>query len=272
MGYSTPRPNATARRGRNYRQTASNKSIIARKPTAQTQKQQILALNKKVNKVAAVQRQTIYQIMHSASMAESALRSPYASHLLVNMPTWAPVFGETDTTQEAGKYFSRGCTIDLAVRTDDEEDSVPWTFFIITPKTEKVREEAFNNLGVLNNLVAGVDYVQIEAKALMNLKRWNVHKCLRGVTTPVVTKADPAVPGTGEINYINEIRPYRRTFKLWMKNFKIINRTGKWDAVVPDELAHNQLYTAVCFNNNLSTLEGSPKFSMTILHKGQTSQ
>ena len=268
-GYSTPRPRSNHRK--NYRNAASNKSIITRKPTASTQKQQILALNKKVNKVASVQRQTIYQIMHSASMAESSLLAPYATHNLINIPTWAPIFGETDTTENAGKYFSRGCTIDLSVRTDNEEDSTPWTFFVITPKTEKVREEAYSAAGALNNLVAGVDYVQVEAKALMNLKRWNVHKCLRGVTTPVVTKADSALPGTGQ-NYINEIRPYRKTFRLYMKNFKVINRTGKWDVVVPDELAHNMLYTIVVFNNNLSSLEGSPKFSMTVLHKGQTSQ
>lgn len=262
-----PYARKSSRRGK----AATNRKIISRKPTANTQKYQILSLNKKINKIQRRVADTTYKVMHKASLAESNFASSAYVYNLCNIPAWTSVFGETDNTQEGGKYKSTKMTIDFAITTATETESVVWTLFICTPKTQKVAEEADSGSGTLSILGDGKDYTMVEGKALMNLKRWNVHYCTRGATTPVVTLAQSNVP-TVETNFVNEVRPARRYINVKNPNVHVINRDGLWNAVTSAKMNHNQRYTAMLFNNNASTLEGSPRFSMTVLHTGVVSQ
>ena len=250
---------------------ATNRKIVSRKPTASNQKYQILSLNKKVNKLSRRISDNTYKVMNKASLSESNFASNAYIYNLTNIPSWTSVFGETDNTEEGGKYKSSKMTIDFAITTATETESVVWTLFICTPKTQKVAEESASSSGTLSVLSDGKDYTMVEGKALMNLKRWNVHYCSRGATTPVVTEAQSNVP-TVMTNFVNEVRPARRFINIRKPNIHVINRDGLWNAVSPDKMNHNQRYTAMLFNNNASTLEGSPRFSMTVLHTGVVSQ
>jgi len=250
---------------------ATNKKIVRKRPTASNQKYQILSLNKKINRISRKVSSRTYKVMHKSSLTEQNMASPAYIFNLTNIPTWTSVFGETDNIQEGGKYKSSKMTIDLAIRAGTETESVVYTVFVVTPKNQKVAEETDNGTGTLSSLTAGVDYTMISGKALLNLKRWNVHKVIRGQTTPVVTEAFGTVPGT-TVNYVNEVKPLRRYFSIPKPNINVQNRTGTWDQVTPNEMNYNQRYNVMVFNNNLSTVEGSPKWSMTVLHTGVVSQ
>lgn len=250
---------------------ATNRKILSKRPSASNQKYQILSLNKKINRISRRVADTTYKVMNKASLSESNFASNAYVYNLCNIPAWTSVFGETDNTQEGGKYKSSRMTIDFAITTGTETESVVWTLFICTPKTQKVAEEADSGSGTLSVLSDGKDFTMVEGKALMNLKRWNVHYCTRGATQPIVTEAQSAVP-TVHTNFVNEVKPARRYIDIKNPNVHVVNRDGLWDAVTPAKMNHNQRYTAMLFNNNASTLEGSPKFSMTVLHTGVVSQ
>jgi len=249
---------------------ATNKKIVRKRPTASNQKYQILSLNKKINRISRKVSSRTYKVMHKSSLTEQNMASPAYIFNLTNIPTWTSVFGETDNILEGGKYKSTKMSIDLAIRAGTETESVVYTVFVVTPKNQKVAEETDNGSGTLSSLSAGVDYTMISGKALLNLKRWTIHKVIRGATTPIVTEAFSSVPGT-TTNYVNEVKPLRRYFTL-KSNVNVQNRTGTWNQVTPDEMNHNTRYNIMIFNNNLSTLEGSPKWSMSVLHTGIVSQ
>ena len=250
---------------------ATNRKILTKKPSASNQRSQILSLNKKINRIQRRVSMRTYRVMHKASLTEQNMASPSYVFNLCNLPTWTSIFGETDNIIEGGKYKSTKMSIDLAIRAGSEKESVVYTVFVATPRNQKVAEETDNGSGTLSGLAAGVDFTMISGKALLNLKRWKVHKCIRGQTTPVVTEAFGDIPGT-TVNYVNEVKPLRKYFTIPNPSVNVQNRTGTWDQVTPDEMNHNQRYTVMVFNNNLSTLEGSPKWSMTVLHQGIVSQ
>lgn len=249
---------------------ATNRKILTKKPSASNQRSQILSLNKKINRIQRRVSMRTYKVMHKASLLEQNMAAPSYVFNLCNLPNWVSIFGETDNVQEGGKYKSTKMSIDLAIRAGTETESVAYTFFVATPKTQKVAEEADSG-GTLSVLQSGIDYESVEGKCLLNLKRWKVHKCIRGETTPIVTEAFGTVPGT-TVNYINEVKPLRRYITIPKPNINVQNRTGTWDQVTPDEMNFNQRYHVFLFNNNLSTLEGSSKWSMTVLHQGIVSQ
>jgi len=259
------------RRGFKKRNTSSVKAVARRRPTASNQKSQIMSLSKKVNKLNFQMRERTYKVMHKASLLEQNMASPSYVYNLTNIPGWTSVFGETDNNQEAGKYKSQKMSIDFALRAGTETESVVWTMFIATPINQKVAEEADGGSGTLSVLTDGTDYTMIEGKALLNLKRWRVHYTTRGQTTPIITEAFGTIPGT-TVNYVNEVKPTRRYITLRNPTISVHNRTGTWEQVTPDEMNHNNRYHVFLFNNNASTIEGSPKWSMTVLHQGVTSQ
>jgi len=259
-------PYASRRRTFKRRYPSSAKAIARRKPTASNQKSQILSLSKKVNRLNTQMRDKTYKVMHKANMSETTMASPSYAVNLCNVPQWVSVFGETDNNREAGKYRSDKMSIDFALSAGTEHESVTWTMFIVTPRNQKVAHDTDNGSGTLSVLVDGTDYTLIEGKALMNLKRWKVHYVTRGATTPIVD----SYGGSSEI--INEIKPARRYITIRKPSINLRNRIGTWDQVEPDEMNHNGRYHVFLFNNNLSTLEGSPKWSMTVLHQGTTSQ
>jgi len=251
---------------------ATNRKILTKKPTANNQRYQLLSLNKKVNRIQRRVSMRTYRVMHKSSLTEQNMASPAYVFNLCNLPTWTSIFGETSNIQEGGKYKSTKMSIDLAIRAGTETESVVYTVFVVTPKTQKVAEEADNGSGTLSALTPGTDYTMISGKALVNLKRWKVHKCIRGQTTPIVTEAFGAVPGT-TVNYVNEVKPLRKYFTIPSPNINVQNRTGTWNQVTPDEMNHNQRFTVMVFNNNLTNLDlQSPKWSMTVLHQGIVSQ
>jgi len=251
---------------------ATNKKIVRKRPTASNQKYQILSLNKKINRISRKVSSRTYKVMHKSSLTEQNMASPAYIFNLTNLPSFVSVFGETDNITEGGKYRSSKMSIDLSIRAGTETESTVYTVFVVTPKTQKVAEEADNGSGTLSALTPGTDYTMISGKALVNLKRWKVHKCIRGQTTPIVTEAFGAVPGT-TVNYVNEVKPLRKYFTIPSPNINVQNRTGTWNQVTPDEMNHNQRYTVMVFNNNLTTLDlQSPKWSMTVLHQGIVSQ
>jgi len=267
--YGNRRP--TRGRGRRTGSKASSyRKIATRAPTAGNQKRQIMSLSRRLNTVSRRVADRTYKIMHSQSITLQNLAQPAYVVDLCNVPTWISVFGETTNTDAGGKYTGTKMSLDFQLLAGDETEAVSWTMFIVTPLSEKVCEETQNPNGALSGLTAHTDYNLINGTCILNQKRWKIHYVTRGTTQPLVTNAHSVLPGT-TTNYVNDTKPYRK-FLSFKPNLKIVNRTGTWDQTTPRDLNHTNRYQMFIFNNNASTIEGSPKWSLNVVHTGIASQ
>jgi len=240
------------------RSAASNRSIITKRPSARNQKRQILALNKKVNKVQRATRSISYTIYHTLQFGGSMV-APYSSHAMITPAGWSEIFGAPNAGI-GGKYTGKSLKIDYEIIASTEHSRVTCTVIFASPKNAKVVSETGGMTTALCQPVIGVDYVVMDGKARLNPKRWNVHKVHHVSTQPIVTES------LG-IEYINNTGKGRRSF--YMKNpFRINNRTGSWYTVDDWEVTPSQRLHCYVFNDNLSTLEGTPKISLNMVASG----
>ena len=270
----------------NYRRTASNKSIAIRKPSARTQKQQILSLNKKINAVSKKVSGLTYKVMHHRSWNDVQLyhqtaNKPYMAFTLNDFGSWTEVFGQGNDTSDSGKYINYKTTIDMDITPKFEEEMCTFSVFFCTPKNQLVVSSAGGaQVFGVEDLEERQDYVIIPGtgQVMMNKKRWNVVKYLRLKTQPIYTKADGPIPPQ-EASYVNATRNNRRVFSI-KNNIKVTNRQqvsgqqqfANWKAVRPYQLNANARLMCFIFTDNAYAIDGAPTLNMGVLHQGVVSQ
>lgn len=243
------------------RSAATNKKIMSRKPTAQTQKAQILALNKKVNANTKKLQTVRYTLQHS-KLFQGTVVSPYLAEAIMTPSTWGQVFGAASESG-GGKYTGTKLKFNLHITPRTEHTRVDCTVIFCSPKNQKVVYDCGGHTSSTCLPTQNTDYTLWAGMALMNKKRWNVHKVYRLTTLPLVTEA-------GGVEYINSQVENRRYFT--MKNpLKINNRTGDWNTVNDQSVSANQRVHCFVFNDNLSSVEGSPSFHCSVLATGFSS-
>lgn len=249
---------------RKYRKPSSKKSITVRKPTANTQKKQILSLANDVNKLSRKVRNNSYEVMHHKTIS-SSLVAP-CQVLNINSPSFFsgnPVFSEA-TESRGGKYTGKGLTVDFKLYPNTEGENVDVTIMFAYPKNQKVVVEAGGaTSSTMSTLVSDVDYVGINGQYFMNKKRWNVVKTYKMATLP---RIDAITVG----QQINPTTKNRRNFRSKNK-LRINNRTGLWNEVDDWEINPNQRLSMFVFNNNATVLEGAPWVDANILYTGYCS-
>lgn len=244
------------------RNAASNKSIISKSGSAKNQKAQILALSKKVNSNSRKLSAVRYTLQHAQNHSGS-LVTPYIAAALIQPASWGQVFGSA-TEVGGGKYTGNKLKLDFHLTPRTEHDRVDCTVIFCSPKNSKVVAETGGATSTTCLPLVNVDYVLWSGMALMNKKRWNVHKVFRISSMPIVTT------GAGGTEYINSSRENRRFFTM-DNSLKINSRTGNWNTINDHEVNPNQRLHCYVFNDNLSTLEGSPSYHLSVLATGVSS-
>jgi len=240
------------------RSAASNRSIVARRPTASAQKSQILALNKKVNRVAKLTRNISYTIYHNYQFSGSIV-DPFSTHALITPAGWNEIFG-APAAGIGGKYTGKSLKFDYEITANTEHSHVSCTVIFASPKNAKVVNETGGALNTTCTPLLTTDYVVLGGKARMNPKRWNIYKVHHVQTSPVVTESNG-------VEYINDSGKGRRSFS--MRNpFRCNNRTGSWYTIDDWEITPSQRVHMYVFNNNASTIEGTPWVQLSMVASG----
>lgn len=240
----------------------SKKKTLAAKPTAANQKTQILALASKVNKIDRKVSNVSYKIQ-SKYQVNGSLITPYVAHALVVPGNWTQVFGSN--VDQGAKYNGYNINIEHHIIPRTEHQRVDCTVIYASPLNAQVVAESGGATSINCLPSLDIDYILYSGMAIMNRKRWKVWRVFRHTTLPIVTEAS----GT---DYINSTRANRRHFRI--KNpLRINNRnlSETWNQIDDHEVSPKQRIHVFCFNDNTSTLEGSPYFTCHLLATGVAS-
>jgi len=251
---------------------ATKKKILYKRPTANNQKYQILDLTKRVNRNTRRLRDLTYPVYDHFQVLNNELSANFNFYSLYDFSAWQPVWQQTPVGSlepRIGKFQATRMDLDFDIQAGKERDPITWTMLIVTPKSQKVCEEVEDASGNLSFITQGRDYVDVGGKTFMNKQRWHIHAYRKGITRPLTTSIPSTLVPTQTI--VNDMKPVRGHIKL-LKPLNINSRTDTWRNVNMKSFNHNHRYTMYVFNDNASTLEGSPKFSLNGLVKGIQSQ
>ena len=250
------------RRGKKTPRT-SNAKIRYKRPTASTQKHQILAINKKVNTLSKVVHGNTYKTMYVYN-ATGNLAQPFAIWPLVIPNTWTGVFNCAGE-ERGGAFRGINFKVDYRISSHTEPSPINCTVFFVSPKNQKVVNECGGAAAdALTALVSGRDYTIYDGMALVNKKRWHIHHYSRITTLPISSDT----PSGSTV--IGDLKANRRSFSR-KSNLMIRSRTGEWNTVNSWDLKPNQRMHMLVFNNNVNIDLESPQMNMKILFQGQTS-
>ena len=232
-----------ARRYTRRTKAATNKKILARRPTANNQKYQLLSLNKKVNRLSRHSSNLTERVFYQ-SKADSTLTSNYVSYPLVTPYSgWHNVFGESDNVTESRKINISKVNLDFHLSPHTEMSEIDYTIFLVTPKNNKVMREtsAMNNFYQTSNQ----DYAYNNGIVFMNPKRYNIHKVWRCNTV-----AQRTLVATPNSTSGTALKTFRRHMKMSFRH-QLRNSTGTWKQIENDEIPISSALTLIAFNNNL---------------------
>ena len=253
-----------------YSSMASKTSIALRRPTARTQQRQLLALAKKVKSNTRKINETRYQVAYKHSVSGPFVGTDFDVSALVAPSNWTLVWSSQEEAK-GSKFAGTSMFYDLLVKPGRCEKRVDVTIIFATPKNQKVvLETGGGSATECNTLIANVDYTFINGIAMMNDKRFTIHKTHRMTVLPVVTQEVDPTTGASTIHN-NSQRENRRTG--WFKNpLKVNNRLplqtwkdiNDW-AVTPSQRMHMYVFH--------DTQPGTqPEIEATFMMKGFTSE
>lgn len=234
-----------SRRQRGRTNASSVKSITKRKPSARNQKTQILSLSKKVNHLATktsnISEKCFYQKTWDANIS-----ADYALHNLV-APSggWANVFGQSPNVTDCRKLNIVKLNLDFCLNPVREAAEIDYTVFLFTPKNLKV----FQETGSMSTLINGIDYTITGGMALMNPKRFNVHRVWRCSTMGQITRVDGLANNT--VNSTAPLKTVRRYLRMSFKH-QLKSSTGPWNQIPDISTPISSKLHIVAFNNNSS--------------------
>lgn len=235
----------------NKRSSASSVTKIARRrPTASNQKKQIMSLSSKVNKLSkkVVDTTQYVQYQHDWFITTSA---NYAIRdVLADQNRWTSVFNTArDNVNESNKFNVTSVKMDCQITPGNEADLVTQTYFLVSPRNQKVVEETTN----MTVLVNGVDYVIFNGLAYMNKKRFTIHRYKTSLT--------------GGDQYTYQPQSHRFYWSLpWKKQIKSANST--WLTVTEEELSATSKLYFINFTDNIGADLQYPLLNASILISG----
>jgi len=240
---------AYAKRKYRKRGNASAVSKVARRrPTASNQKAQIMSLSNKVNKLSKRVSNTSEQVFYQTTW-DQTVSANYAIFPLVKPASWTNVFGQSDNVTESRKLTIRKMNLDFDVTPYTEGAEVDFTVFLASAKNNKVFRETN---GMTSILQGNDDYAFTNGMALLNPKRFNIHKAWRLKTSGIYTDLN----GTTTLNTLQSARRYT---KMYM-NHTLKNAQGSpWTSIADLEIPISTSYTLIVFNNNSAVDLESPQ-------------
>lgn len=237
--------------GKRYRKrtTASAVSKVARRrPTASNQKSQIMSLSKRVNTLSRKVNSGIEQVFYQTTW-DQTVSSNYAIFPLVKPASWTNVFGQSDNVTESRKLTIKKMNLDFDVTPYTEGAEVDFTVFLASCKNNKSFRETN---GMTTIAIGNDDYVINNGLALLNPKRFNIHKAWRLKTSGVYTDLN----GTTTLNTLQSARRYH---KMYM-NHQLRNAQGApWTSIADNEIPIGASYALIVFNNNSAVDLESPQ-------------
>ena len=269
-----PRAPHTYARGKRKRSAnvASKAAIMYKRPTARTQQAQIAALAERTRanarKIAGIR----YQVAHSRNVDSSLIStSQYEAFALNAISAWRLIFSSQEEAKGA-KYTGSSLYYDLIIQPDGCKKRINLTVFFASPKNQQVViETGAGTSQTCSALTQNTDYEFINGQAVLNTKRWTVHKMHRLCVMPIVTTETGAVINTTHVNSTTENRRYG-----YLKNtVKVNNRkpAETWKQIADWELNPTQRMHMFIFNDISGPVpQTMPKVSLGCIVKGFTSE
>ncbi len=252
---------------------ASKAAIMYKRPTARTQQAQILALAKRTASNTRKINGIRYQVSHARNVNSSlSATAQYEAIDLAKISAWRLIFSSEEEAK-GGKYTGTSMYYDLILQPNGCKKRVNLTVFFASPKNQQVVVETGGaTSSTCSALVANTDYEFLNGQAMMNTKRWNVHKMHRMTIMPIVTTEVGTITNTTHVASQFENRRYG-----YLKSrVKINNRrpTETWKDVADWEMNPSQRMHMFIFNDisGGSLWDSPPKVSMGCVWKGHTSE
>lgn len=249
----------------------SKAAIMYKRPTATTQQVQIAALAAKTASNTRKINGLRYQVAHQRNVTSTlSSTSQYDAVALVAPSAWRLIFSSEAEAQGA-KYTGGSMQYDMILQPNDLKERVNVTMFFASPKTQKVVVETGGATSqTCSNLQAGLDYEFLNGQAMLNTKRWTVHKMHRMAVMPIVTMVPGTIANTTSVASQQENRRYGYLKNPLKLNNRVANETWKdtddWE-VNPTQRMH--LFT---FHDISGTWTTGPRISLGCVFKGHTSE
>ena len=247
------------RLSRNSRRITARK-VYRRKPTARNQQHQIARLARKVNKVSKTLSVARDWQIWSRSQANVPLTAPSSGVVRLIDPTnWDEKFiSQTVPDDMKHNFKMTSLALDLMIEAATEPDLCTFTVYVFKLKKD-VADRLVNTQNDLSTFSVDKDYINVNGMALLNRNKYDVLMCRRLFTEKHEDKG-------------NEFRSVRGPHRIY-KKFKIAtllkNTMDKWDnGLTTDKVPIDQRMYMIIFNDNASSLEGSPYFSYSSLITG----
>lgn len=249
---------------------ASKAAIMYKRPSARTQQAQILALARKVSYNSRKIAETRYQVAHKHNVSGPFVGTDFDVSALIAPSNWSLVWSSQEEAK-GGKYSGSSLFYDLLIKPGRCERRTDVTIVFASPKNQKVVIEAGGGSATeCNTLIANIDYTFINGIAMMNDKRWTIHKTHRMTVLPLVTQEVDPTTGTSTIHN-NSQRENRRTG--WFKNpLRVNNRLPlqTWKDIQDWQVTPSQRMHMYVFHDTQPGTQ--PEIEATFMMKGFTSE
>lgn len=245
-----------SRSRRGYKKKLTRNRVLRASSKASTQKRQIAKLAGNVARInkAIKEERTYSQFMNTKYINMS---SSYAlaeiSPLQANR---TKVFNDPTAVGNKSWFRFTKCNMDFQVIPANENSPIDMTMFVVSYKKENARK-VNSETSTMTQMIAEIDYVAQNGKAMLNMGRFNIHYVKRLQTFETTQDGD------------QQTRGFTRGYFKKAVNWKVQSATGDWDTTIQDiEWPLDKRLFVVVFNNNSSLDAASPQFRAITLWTG----
>lgn len=223
------------------------KKALMRRPTAQNQKEQIVALARNVSRID--RKSSIgKQISPYQTVFDTTVAADYAVHDLVVPASWTNIFADPDSVENATRVSTKSVQLDILVTANTEITSpVDFTCFVVSLKSDTADQLMSIAGSDLNGLVSGAHYAKASSySGLVHLNEqfFTIHRKWKfTVTSELYTSpTEQSKQATASFKRLGAVIPWNR--RLWS------GRNGWRSALTSDRVASQAKLYVLMFNNN----------------------
>jgi len=223
---------------------------LLKKPTTA-----ITTLAKAVKSIQLKMKRKTVLLNYGQKIDNSFLSSNVDIFHLCNYTNWNLIFGAGASDDDCNKMIHKSMGLDMYFNASSEPNQTNFTCFIVSLKDDN---RAFNNSSGAMSLTNDIDYVQLDALALLNKKIFNIHWTRR------FTLGNNGV-GLGSSTAQTQYGTDRRFYTKITCNKTVSNSAGDWKqlACSPDP---SQNYYLLVFNDNGILDAEYPRVRVNIVH------